>query len=96
MSVTTSAFCHIYRLNCKQDLSPSRVTGSIGRGSSSDVDVTDGTLCHLWEKRKYNKKEKHDFGDSLNHSPLQSHHCRPKGSLHYFSFTTVSVLVLAQ
>lgn len=32
--------------------SPCRVTGSVGRGPSSDVDVTDGTLCHLYKKKR--------------------------------------------
>lgn len=28
--------------------SPARVTGSVSRGSTCDVDVTDGTFRHLW------------------------------------------------
>lgn len=30
------------------ELSPARVAGSVSRGSTRDVDVTDGTFCHLW------------------------------------------------
>lgn len=29
------------------ELSPARVTGSVSRGSTRDVDVTDGAFCHL-------------------------------------------------